>query len=79
MYVLGSGTSRPLKEYVEIMKQETGYVHEVGYGEIAYSPKQVMKLEADISGLEKDILFKPEISFEEGIQKTIFWVREIIK
>lgn len=79
VYVLGSGTSRPLKEYVEIMKQETGYVHEVGYGEIAYSPKQVMKLEADISGLEKDILFKPEISFEEGIQKTIFWVREIIK
>lgn len=78
VYVLGSGTSRPLKEYVEIMKQETGYVHEVGYGEIAYSPKQVMKLEADISGLEKDILFKPEITFEEGIQKTISWTQEIV-
>lgn len=49
---------------------------EPGLGERPYLPDQVMHLEADISDLTRDTGWRPAISFEEGIRKTVAWVVE---
>lgn len=73
-YVIGSGDGRPLSEYINILKSVVSPSAKIGFGEIAYSPKQVMHLEADISELKQDVGFMPCISFEEGIARTLTWI-----
>ena len=76
IYCIGSGTVKPLYEYINIIKNEINPKLEIKLGEIPYSKNQVMYLCADISDLTKDTGFKPEISFEEGIKRTIKWYKE---
>ena len=75
IYVLGSGSVHPLREYIEKMRDAVSEVvtesGEVGLGDIPYAPKQVMYLGADISELMRDTGFSPRFSFDEGIRKTI--------
>ena len=75
IYPLGSGTVRPLREYIEIIRDSISKDAELGMGEIEYAPGQVMYLCADISDLRKDTGFEPTTPFEDGIQKTIDWAR----
>lgn len=77
IYCIGSGNVKKLSEYINIIKNQINPELKVKFGKIPYSKNQVMYLCADISKLEKDTGFKPEISFEEGIQRTIKWYREI--
>ena len=70
-YVIGSGEARPLKEYMETIRDVVHPHALLGFGEIPYSEKQVMYLCADISELEKDIGWGPTIGFYEGIKKMI--------
>ena len=49
---------------------------ELSFGGIPYYPNQVMHLEADISNLVEDTGFEPEYSFEEGVRKTVEWIRQ---
>lgn len=76
VYCIGSGTVKPLYEYINIIKNEINPMLEIKFGEIPYSKNQVMHLCADISDLTKDTGFKPEISFKEGIKRTIKWYKE---
>lgn len=76
-YVLGSGTARPLKAYIELLRDAIDPTLSLGFGEIPYGPLQVMHLQADISELQKDTGFAPEIPFEAGIQRTINSIKEM--
>ena len=75
-YCLGSGEAKPLKEYMEIIRSLINPQTEIGYGEVEYSPKQVMYLCADIEEFIKDTGYKPNNTFETGIKDTIAWYRE---
>ena len=75
IYCLGSGQVRPLKEYIDILRDKIDVRAKLGFGEIPYAPKQVMYLCADISDLQNDTGFTPQISFEKGIQETIDWIK----
>jgi len=75
IYNIGSGVARPLKEYVYSIRDVISPKLPLGIGEISYAPKQVMHLCPDISNLEKDTGFYPQITFEEGINETIEWYR----
>lgn len=75
-YCLGSGEARPLKEYMDIIRNRINPQAEIGYGEIAYSPKQVMYLCANIEELVKDTGYKSDYTFETGIEETIAWYKE---
>ena len=75
VYPVGSGRVMPLREYVEILRDEIDPALPLGFGEIPYAPQQVMHLEADISSLHADTGFVPLTPFREGIRKTIEWVR----
>ena len=78
IYPIGSGVARPLKEYIGIIRDTIDPALPLGFGEVPYSPKQVMHLCADISKLFEDTGFKPSVTFEEGIKRTIEYVRGIM-
>lgn len=78
-YCIGSGTTRKLSDYVKILAGNISEKAELGFGDLPYNEKQVMYLCADISELFEDTGFKPEISFEEGIARTIEWAGEYYK
>lgn len=77
IYCIGSGKVKKLYEYINIIKNQINPKLKIKFGAIPYSKNQVMYLCADISKLEEDTGFKPEISFEEGIKRTIEWYKEI--
>jgi nucleoside-diphosphate-sugar epimerase len=70
IYVLGSGVCRPLREYIEIIAEETGYKKEIGFGKIEKSGATPQFLCADITELRK-IGFEPKIGFREGIRQIL--------
>ncbi|MDR0221421.1 MAG: NAD(P)-dependent oxidoreductase [Lachnospiraceae bacterium] len=74
-YPLGSGIARPLREYVETIRDMIDPALELGFGEKEYYPHQPMYLCADIRELTADTGFKPTVGFAEGIGKTIAWVK----
>lgn len=78
VYCIGSGQVRPLAEYITIIRDTIDKNIEIGFGEIPYYDKQVMYLCADIDNLTQDTGFVPEISFEEGIRRTVAWYKERI-
>lgn len=71
VYPLGSGKTRELKEYICALRDCIDPQLALGLGEIPYGPLQVMHLQADISELQKDTGFVPEVPFERGIKYTI--------
>lgn len=71
IYPIGSGDARPLKEYIEILCSKLGKLDDMELGKLPYSDAQIMHLEADISLLQKDTDWKPDVKFEEGIEMVI--------
>lgn len=77
VYCLGSGQARPLKEYIEIMRDEIDPGLSLKIGAKPYADKQVMYLCADITDLQKDTGFAPKFEFQDGIRRTIRWVKDV--
>lgn len=75
VYCIGSGKTRRLAEYITVLRDAIDQELPVRIGAVPYADKQVMYLCADISDLQHDTGFVPEIEFEEGIQRTIDWVK----
>ena len=75
IYPIASGIAKPLKEYIETARSIISPETVIGYGEIPYSPKQVMHLTADISTLTADTGFIPKTDFESGIRQTFEWYK----
>lgn len=78
VYCIGSGKERQLSDYITVIRDSINEELALGLGEIPYNSNQVMYLCADISELTKDTGFIPSFSFEEGISKTIEWVKGTI-
>lgn len=75
VYTLGSGIAKPLKDYIFEMHKASGTESEIKIGALPYNDKQVMYLCADISALTADTGFVPQVSYEEGIKKTVEWMK----
>lgn len=71
IYVLGSGQTKTLREYVEIIRNEIDPELELGFGEKEYYADQAMHLEADIDNLTRDTGWKPQYTFEQGIAELL--------
>ncbi len=70
-YILGSGNGKPLKEYIEIIRDVVSPGAELGIGKLPYSDKQVMYLCADITETKQDLDWTPQMTFREGIKKIM--------
>ena len=76
LYCFGTGNVRPLKAYIEIIRDQINPAIPLRFGELPYYPNQVMHLQADIANLTEDTGFIPSYTFEQGIAETIAWVKE---
>ena len=73
IYCIGSAKARPLREYVELIRDTVRPDASLGFGEIPYAEGQVMYLCADIDELTADTGFVPRVGFIEGIKETVEW------
>lgn len=69
VYNLANGSSRPLYEYVEIIKKIVAPDALLGIGELPYPKNPIMKMDVDVSKLQHDTGWMPQISFEQGIRE----------
>lgn len=76
IFNLGSGAPRSIKDVITLIRDLIDPKLQIGFGEIPYEPNQVMHLEADISKLRLATGWKPEISLEEGLRRTVEWFRQ---
>ena len=76
IYPIGSGVARPLREYIEIIRDLIDPSLELGFGQVPYSDRQVMHLCADISQLTAHTGFSPQVDFAEGAARTIAYVKD---
>lgn len=77
VYVIGSGTKKPLFQYVECMKhtveQVIGKRVTLAIGTRPYGENQVMHLCANLQAFLEDTGEFEFTSFEEGIRRTVIW------
>lgn len=79
IYVIGSGQARPLREYIMLLCKKMDLKIGDAFGKCPYQKCQVMHLEGDYSTLECDTGWRPEIEFDEGIERLIeFYKRKLL-
>ena len=71
IYVIGSGDNITLKEYVEKIKKVVDKNIKLNYGKKEYSKNQTMYLTTDANEIKKDLNWRKETEFEEGIKKIL--------
>lgn len=76
IYVIGSGKSQPLKDYLFTVRDIVAPNGKLGLGEKPYSENSVMHLACDITKLKTDTGYEPHTSFEEGISLTKAWIEK---
>lgn len=79
IYCFGTGKTRTLRQYIEVIRDTIDSNLEIGFGELPYYQNQVMHLEADIANLKNDTGFEPGYTFEEGIRETIDWMKKRVE
>lgn len=73
-YAVGSGQGRPLREFIAEITRRFGKDSAPFLGRLSTAPGGVEYLVADTTALEQDCGWVPEISFEEGITRTIHYL-----
>lgn len=77
-YAIGSGVFKPLKDYIVMIRDIIDPNLELGIGAKPALSDKVFSSCVSIYDLTKDTGFVPEISFEEGIRRTIDYYRSTI-
>lgn len=80
-YVIGSGQAKPLKEFIKVVgditnKMKGGTRVPLGFGRITANVVSLPKETFDVANLLRDTGFVPQISFDEGIIRTVKWIME---
>lgn len=70
-YAVGSGVFKPLKDYIMKIRDIINPDAELGIGEIPSYSDRAFSSCVSIFDLTKDTGFVPEVSFEEGLKRTI--------
>lgn len=71
LYPVGSGESRTLREYVEIIRDLINPSLSIGVGELPYKNCQIDNQVLDTTLLKEETGFEAKYSFKEGIQEVI--------
>jgi nucleoside-diphosphate-sugar epimerase len=77
-YGIGSGVFKPLKDYIEKIRDIIDPSLPLGIGDIPSLSDKAFSSCVSIYDITKDTGFVPEISFEEGIKRTIPYYRDRI-
>lgn len=79
VYVAGSGKPRKMYEYVEILRSQINPEAPLGIGDLPYKTDKIDNAVVNIDKLTRDTGFMPQVSFEEGIKRTIDYFIEMEK
>lgn len=71
VYNFGSGVSRQLKDYIEMMRCITGSSSQLLYGAVGYPDTGMVHTNPSVSRLCGATGWRPKVSFEEGIRRVI--------
>lgn len=74
-YYIGSEHPKPLKEFLRQMRDCVDPKVQIGLGELQFNGASLTYKEFDIYAVKNDTGFTPEISFSDGINRTIEWIR----
>lgn len=74
VYNISAGAARPMRDYIEIVRDVVSPGAEIGYGALPYDPTSIMHLEGDIGKIQRETGWKPRVEFAEGIRKTCRWM-----
>ncbi|HQD20330.1 MAG TPA: NAD(P)-dependent oxidoreductase [Bacillota bacterium] len=75
IFNVGSGTIRPLRDYVEMVYQRMDSPVKPQYGAIPYRPVEFWRPWPDTEKIRATLQWKPRISLEEGLDRTIDWYK----
>jgi nucleoside-diphosphate-sugar epimerase len=75
-YLIGSSGAKPLKEFIKELHKTLAPETEIFFGDIPFTGVNMPLSVFDTSDTEKDTGFKAEISFAEGIKRTMDWIME---
>jgi len=71
VYAIGHGDNWALSNYIKIIHQKIDPSLPLGIGEIPYADEKLPCSCIDLTDIERDTGFKPQVDFEEGITKVI--------
>ena len=74
-YMIGSGKAAPLRSFVETIGHTLAPEQELRFGDVPYTGVQMPESEFSTETLSRDTDFVPKISFEDGIQRTMAWLK----
>lgn len=74
-YLIGSSNAKPLKEFIQEIQRTAAPEKEFLFGNVPFTGVNLPLESFDCSLTEKDTGFKAEITFEEGIRRTMEWLR----
>lgn len=77
-YAIGSGVFKPLKDYIIMIRDIINPNLALGIGAIPSLSDKAFSSCVSIYDLTKDTGFVPQVSFEEGIKKTIEYYKSIL-
>ena len=75
-YMIGSGTARPLKEFILEMVDSGSAKCAPIFGDIPFTGTNMPLSVFSIKAISEDCGFVPELSFAEGALKTMNWLKE---
>ena len=78
-YMIGSSNAKPLREFVLEMQKSLAPEKEFKFGDVPFTGVSLALEDYDCSLTEEDTGFKAEISFSEGVRRTMEWLKEIEK
>lgn len=76
VFNLGSGQAFPIRSIAERVRDRIDPKLPLEFGAVPYRADQVMHLEADIGRLREATGWKPEVTIDDGLARTVDWYRE---
>ena len=76
IYGIGSGVYKPLRAYIEKIRDIIDPRLELGIGEVPALSSKTSSSCVNIDDLRRDTGFEPKVTFEEGIIKTIDYLKK---
>lgn len=77
-YLIGSGTARPLREFLLEMKAAIAPGLDFVFGDIPFTGIDLPLSRFDCSDTERDTGFRAEVGFGEGCRRTCEWWKNIL-
>jgi nucleoside-diphosphate-sugar epimerase len=78
-YVIGSGMAHPLKEFLCSLRDIVDPKASLGFGEAPFNGIYLPENVYDIFSLQEDTGFKAKVTFEDGIRRTMEWIKAELK